>query len=360
MEDIVIVAALRTAVGKFGGTLAKIPAADLGAHVIKALLAKTGDQARPGLRSHHGPGAHGRLRPEPGAAGVDSSGLADMVPAMTINKVCGCGLKATHACRAGDQVRRRRDRHRRRPGEHERVAARAAGLARRLSHGRREDHRHDDRRRPVGRLQPVPHGHHRRERRQEVRGLARASRTSSRAASQQKAEAAQKAGKFKDEIVPFEIVSKKGTTVFDADEFIKQGTTRRIACGVAAGLQQGRHRHRRQRLGLNDGAAAVVMMSAKKAQRTRPEAARPDQGLFVGRDRSQDHGHGPGAGEQVVPEEGRLDAAGSRPDGDQRSLRRAGHRRQQADGLGHERRSTSTAARSPSATRSARRAAGSW
>ena len=70
MTDIVIVAALRTAIGKFGGTLAKIPAPELGATVIRALLAQTGRQARADLRSHPGPGADRRQRPEPGAPGA--------------------------------------------------------------------------------------------------------------------------------------------------------------------------------------------------------------------------------------------------------------------------------------------------
>ena len=112
------------------------------------------------------------------------------------------GPQGRDARRAGDRMRRRRHRHRRRPGEHERVAARAAGLARRLSHGRREAGRHDDRRRPVGRLQPVPHGHHRRERREEVRRSRAPQQDEFAVASQNKAEAAQKAGTFKDEITP--------------------------------------------------------------------------------------------------------------------------------------------------------------
>ena len=69
MDDVVIVAAVRTAVGKFGGSLAKVPAADLGAQVIKALLAKTGIEPGHDQRSDPGPGADRRRRPEPGAPG---------------------------------------------------------------------------------------------------------------------------------------------------------------------------------------------------------------------------------------------------------------------------------------------------
>ena len=71
MNDVVITAALRTAVGKFDGSIAKVPAADLGAQIIKALLARSGVEAGSDFRSDHGPGAHRRRRPEPRAAGPD-------------------------------------------------------------------------------------------------------------------------------------------------------------------------------------------------------------------------------------------------------------------------------------------------
>jgi acetyl-CoA C-acetyltransferase len=89
MEDIVIVSAARTAVGKFGGSLAKTPATELGAIVIKALLrASTGLERRPGGRSHHGPGAGRRRGPEPGAPGGDQGRPAQGVPGLTINARC--------------------------------------------------------------------------------------------------------------------------------------------------------------------------------------------------------------------------------------------------------------------------------
>ena len=93
-DDVVIVAATRTAVGKFGGSLAKIPAAELGANVIKSLLAENRHPAGSSVRGHPWPGADRGRRPESGAPGVDQGRSADMVPAMTISKVCGTGLKA--------------------------------------------------------------------------------------------------------------------------------------------------------------------------------------------------------------------------------------------------------------------------
>jgi acetyl-CoA C-acetyltransferase len=106
MEDVVIVAAGRTAVGKFGGTLAKIAAADLGAHVLKALLTRTGlkgdqiDEVILGQVLTAGCGQN------PARQASIRAGIHNMVPAMTLGKVCGSGLKATHlaaqAIKCGD------------------------------------------------------------------------------------------------------------------------------------------------------------------------------------------------------------------------------------------------------------------
>ena len=106
MEDVVIVAALRTGVGKFGGTIAKIPASDLGAHVIKALLAKTGIKSDQVSEVIMGQVLTAGVGQNPARQALIKAGIADMVPAMTIGKVCGSGLKATHlaaqAIKCGD------------------------------------------------------------------------------------------------------------------------------------------------------------------------------------------------------------------------------------------------------------------
>jgi acetyl-CoA C-acetyltransferase len=85
------------------------------------------------------------------------------------------------------------------------------------------------------------------------------------AASQQKAEAAQKAGRFKAEIVPVEIASKKGTTIFDTDEFIRYGATAEALAGLKPAFSKDGTVTAGNASGINDGAAAVIMMSAKKA-----------------------------------------------------------------------------------------------
>ena len=164
-------------------------------------------------------------------------------------------------------MRRCRHRDRRRAGEHERVAARAAGLARRLPHGRREARRHDDRRRPVGRLQPVPHGHDRGERRASKYEISRAQQDEFAVASQNKAEAAQKAGKFKDEIVPVTIPQRKGDPVaFATDEFVKAGTTLESISGPASPRSRRTAPSRRPTPRASTTArAAVLVMTAERA-----------------------------------------------------------------------------------------------
>src|ERR1700694_3656322 len=106
MDDIVIAAAGRTAVGKFGGSLAKIAAADLGAHVIKTLLARTGIKGDQVSEVILGQVLTAGCGQNPARQASIRAGLPDMVPAFTVGKVCGSGLKATHlaaqAIKCGD------------------------------------------------------------------------------------------------------------------------------------------------------------------------------------------------------------------------------------------------------------------
>jgi acetyl-CoA C-acetyltransferase len=106
MEDVVIVAAGRTAIGKFGGTLAKIPAAELGAQVIKHLLTKTGIDPAAVSEVIMGQVLTAGTGQNPARQAVIKSGLPDKVPAFTLNMVCGSGLRATHlaaqAIKCGD------------------------------------------------------------------------------------------------------------------------------------------------------------------------------------------------------------------------------------------------------------------
>jgi acetyl-CoA C-acetyltransferase len=264
MDDVVIVAALRTAVGKFGGTLAKTPASDLGAHVIKALLAKTGikpDQVSEVIMGQVLTAGCGQ---NPARQASIRGGVGERVPAMTIGKVCGSGLKATHlaaqAIKCGDAEIVI-------AGGQENMSASAHVLP-----GSRDGFRMGDAKLVdtmiVDGLWDVYNQYHMGTTAENVAKKYEVSRREQdefAAASQQKAEAAQKAGKFKDEIVPFDIVTRKGTTAFDTDEFIKHGTTVESLAGLRPAFSKDGSVTAGNASGLNDGAAAVVMMSAKKA-----------------------------------------------------------------------------------------------
>ena len=333
-DDVVIVAATRTAVGKFGGSLAKIPAAELGAKVIKSLLQKSGlkpDQVSEVIMGQVLTAGDGQ---NPARQASLKGGLPDMVPAMTIGKVCGSGLKAVHLatqaikCGDADIVI---------AGGQENMSASAHVLK-----GSRDGFRMGDAKLVdtmiVDGLWDVYNQYHMGNTAENIAKkyeVSREEQDAFAAASQNKAEAAQKAGKFKEEITPVEIPSKKGTTVFDTDEFVKHGVTTRVTGGFAARIQQGRQRHCRQCVRAERRRGSGGPDEGVKGQGTGLEAAGEDQGLFIGGRRSKDHGHGAGAGERIMPAQGRLETRGSGPDGDQRSLCRAGDRRQQADGLGH-------------------------
>ena len=264
MNDVVITAALRTAVGKFNGSIAKIPASDLGAQVIKALLSRTGvDPAQiseviMGQVLTAGIGQNGARQ------AMIRAGIPDMVPALTIGKVCGSGLKATHlaaqAIKCGDAEIII-------AGGQENMSA-----SPHLLQGSRDGFRMGDAKlidsMIVDGLWDAYNNYHMGTTAENVArkyDISRREQDEFAAASQQKAEAAQKAGRFKSEIAAVEIVTKKGTALFEADEYIRPGTTvealgeLKPAFGKDGSVTAG------NASGLNDGAAAVMMMSARKA-----------------------------------------------------------------------------------------------
>ena len=307
MEEVVIVAALRTAVGKFGGSIAKVPAADLGAQVIKALLAATG--IAPGQVSEvlMGQVLTAGCGQNPARQASIRAGLPDTVPAMTVGKVCGSGLKATHLaaqaikCGDADVVI---------AGGQENMSATPHLLA-----GSRDGFRMGDAKLVdsmiVDGLWDVYNNYHMGTTAENIArqyDISRREQDEFAAASQQKAEAAQKAGRFKDEIVPVEIASKKGTVRFETDEYIRAGHHRRGLGRTQACLQQGRHRDRRQRLGPQRRRRGGDHDLGQQGARAGAQAPGAHQGLFLGGRGSEDHGHGTGAGQPAVSEEGRLDA----------------------------------------------------
>jgi len=264
MNEVVIVAAGRTAVGKFGGTLGKIAAADLGAHVIKNLIAKTGIAPEQISEVILGQVLTAGVGQNPARQAVIKAGLPDMVPAMTINKVCGSGLKATHLAAQSIMC-----------GDAEIVIAGGQenmSASPHVLNNSRDGFRMGDAKLVdtmiVDGLWDVYNQYHMGITAENVAkkyGVSRQEQDEFAVASQNKAEAAQKAGKFKDEIIPLEIPSKKGAIVFDTDEFIKPGVTIDSLAGLKPAFAKDGTVTAGNASGINDGAAAVIMMSAKKA-----------------------------------------------------------------------------------------------
>jgi acetyl-CoA C-acetyltransferase len=267
MQDVVIVGAVRTAIGKFGGTLANIPAAHLGAKLISDLLAKTGvepqriDEVIMGQVLTAGIGQNGARQ------AALKANLPVEVPATTVNKVCGSGLKAIQL--AAQAIRL---------GESEIVIA-----------GGQENMSASPHLLPNSRngvkmggwtlvdsmivdgLWDAFHDCHMgctAENIVDRYGISREEQDAFAAASQQKAEAAQKAGKFRDEIVPIEIPQPKGPAiVFDTDEFPRPGTTVEALAKLKPAFRPDGTVTAGNSSGINDGAAAVLVMSASAAGR---------------------------------------------------------------------------------------------
>ncbi|MEW6372217.1 MAG: acetyl-CoA C-acetyltransferase [Pseudomonadota bacterium] len=265
MEDVVIVAAGRTPVGKFGGSLAKIPAAELGAHVIRQLLAKTGIDPASVNEVIMGQVLTAGAGQNPARQAALKGGLPDMVPAYTINKVCGSGLKATHlatqAIRCGDASIII-------AGGQENMSASPHVL-----NGSRDGFRMGDAKLVdtmiVDGLWDVYNQYHMGVTAENVARkyeISRAEQDEFALQSQLKAEAAVKEGRFKDEIIPVEIPSKKGVTVFDTDEYPKHGSTIEALASLRPAFNKEGTVTAGNASGINDGAAAVIMMSASKAR----------------------------------------------------------------------------------------------
>jgi acetyl-CoA C-acetyltransferase len=265
MTDIVIVAAARTAVGKFGGTLAKTSAPELGAAVAVDLLRRaklTGDQINEVILGQVLTAGSGQ---NPARQTVVKSGLPQGVPALTINAVCGSGLKAVML--AAQAIR---------DGDSEIIIAggqESMSLAPHVLPNSREGQRMGDWKLVdsmiTDGLWDVYNQYHMGITAENVakkHSISREVQDAFALASQQKAVAAQDAGRFKDEIVPFTIPQKKGDpVVFAADEFINRKSTAEALAGLRPAFDKAGGVTAGNASGLNDGAAGVVVMTAKKA-----------------------------------------------------------------------------------------------
>src|SRR5437660_1171313 len=224
MEEIYIVGAVRTPIGKFAGSLAKTPAAELGALVIRDVLRRAGLKPEQVSEVIMGQVLTAGIGQNGARQAAIKAGLPDMIPAMTINKVCGSGLKAAML---GAQSIAHGDADIVVAGGQENMSA-----APHVLNGSRDGFRMGDAKLTdtmiTDGLWDVYNQYHMGITAENIAkkfGITREQQDQFALASQNKAEAAQKAGKFKDEILPFEIVGKKGSTIVDSDEFIKHGTT---------------------------------------------------------------------------------------------------------------------------------------
>lgn len=264
-QDIVIVAAARTAIGKFGGTLAKAPASELGAAVIQDLLRRTGLSGEQIGEVILGQVLTAGVGQNPARQAVIKSGLPQAVPAMTINKVCGSGLKAVML--AAQAIR---------DGDSEIVIAggqESMSLSPHVLPNSRDGQRMGDWKLVdtmiVDGLWDVYNQYHMGITAENVAkkyGITREQQDALALASQQKAAAAQDTGRFKDEIVPFTIAQKKGDPiVFAADEFINRKSNAEALAGLRPAFDKAGTVTAGNASGLNDGAAGVVVMTAAKA-----------------------------------------------------------------------------------------------
>jgi acetyl-CoA C-acetyltransferase len=264
-EDIVIVAAARTAVGKFGGTLAKTPAAELGAIVLQDLLRRTGLQGDQISEVILGQVLQAGCGQNPARQAVIKAGLAQAVPAMTINKVCGSGLKAVmlaaQAIRDGDSdivI----------AGGQENMSMSPHVVPNSRDGQRMGNWTMVDTMITDG-LWDVYNQYHMGITAENVAkkyGITREMQDALALASQTKAAAAQDAGRFKDEIVPVSIAQKKGDPlVFAADEFLNRKSNAEALAGLRPAFDKAGSVTAGNASGINDGAAGVVVMSAKRA-----------------------------------------------------------------------------------------------
>ncbi len=264
-KEAVIVSAVRTAIGSFNGSLASISPAQLGAIVINEALnrakvaAKEVDEVYMGcvLQAGHGQGVARQA--------AILAGLPVEVPATTINMICGSGLKtvslAAQTILAGDN-----DVVVVGGAENMSQAVYALDSARwgqRMGHGKVIDTMIKDA------LTDAFYDYHMgitAENIVEEWKLSREEQDLFALSSQNKAEAAKKAGRFKDEIVPVEVKTRKGTVVFQEDEYIKEGSTLESLQKLKPAFKKDGTVTAGNASGINDGAAALVIMSREKAE----------------------------------------------------------------------------------------------
>ncbi|MET0064758.1 MAG: acetyl-CoA C-acetyltransferase [Candidatus Thiodiazotropha sp.] len=265
-ENIVIVAAVRSAIGTFGGSLASIPGHQLGATIIKGLLERTGVKPEQVDEVILGQVLTAATGQNPARQASIAAGLPVETPAMTINKVCGSGLKAVHlamqavACGDAEVVI---------AGGQESMSLAPHALPNSRNGSKMGDWKMVDTMIVDG-LWDAFNNYHMGTTAQNIAdkfGFSREAQDEFAAASQQKAEAALNEAVFSDEIVPIEIPQRRGDPViFDKDEFPRPGTTAQSLGKLRPAFSKDGSITAGNASGLNDGAAAVMVMTESKAK----------------------------------------------------------------------------------------------
>lgn len=263
--EVVIVSAVRSAIGSFMGSLKNVPATDLGATVIKEALNRAGVDPSRVDEVIMGNVLQAGLGQNPARQASIKAGLPDTVPAMTINKVCGSGLKAVHLARQAIVA-----------GDAEIIVA--GGMenmsqAPYLMKNAREGFKMGDQKLIDSMISDGLwcafndyHMGNTAENLCDRYSISREEQDEFSAKSQQKAAAAIEAGRFKEEIVAIEIPQRKGDPiVFDTDEYVKAGTTAEKLGKLRPAFKKDGSVTAGNASGINDGAAAFVIMSKDKA-----------------------------------------------------------------------------------------------
>jgi acetyl-CoA C-acetyltransferase len=265
MTNVVIVSAGRTAVGSFNGSFANIPAHDLGAAVIEAVVARAGIDKAEIEETILGQVLTAGQGQNPARQAHIKAGLAKEASAWSLNQVCGSGLRAVALGAQHVQL-----------GDAKIVLAggqESMSLSPHVAHLRAGQKMGDlnfiDSMIKDG-LWDAFNGYHMGQTAENVANqwqISRDMQDEFALASQNKAEAAQKAGKFKDEVIPFTVKSRKGDIVVDADEYIRHGATMDAMQKLRPAFVKDGSVTAANASGLNDGAAAVVLMTAEEAAR---------------------------------------------------------------------------------------------
>jgi acetyl-CoA C-acetyltransferase len=265
MTDVVIVSAARTPVGSFNGALASVPAYQLGATAITAALERAGVAATEVDEVVLGHVLQAAAGQGPARQAAMAAGIPQGAPAWSLNQICGSGLRAVAI--AAQQIA---------DGSANIVVA---GGQESMSQAPHAAHLRNGTK--MGDLAMVDtmikdglwdafNGYHMGQTAENIAAkfdISRADQDAFAVASQNKAEAAQKAGKFADEIAPVTIKGRKGDTVVDQDEYIRHGATLESVSGLRPAFNKEGTVTAANASGLNDGAAALVLMSAEEARK---------------------------------------------------------------------------------------------